>query len=133
MKRRQLLKGVGAAALLPTALSHATQGKKTNVILIMTDDTGYEVFGCYGSQQYKTPRVDRLAETGMRFNHCYSNPVCAPSRVKIMTGKSNVRNYVHWGILDPGEKTLGTHDERRRLCHVRRRKVPARRRRNFRA
>ena len=107
MKRRQLLKGVGAAALLPTALSHATQGKKTNVILIMTDDTGYEVFGCYGSQQYKTPRVDRLAETGMRFNHCYSNPVCAPSRVKIMTGKSNVRNYVHWGILDPGEKTLG--------------------------
>ena len=43
----------------------------------------------------------------MRFNHCYSNPVCAPSRVKIMTGKSNVRNYVHWGVLDPGEKTLG--------------------------
>ena len=105
-KKRSLLKVSGRSAM-PTALSHAIQGKKTNVILIMTDDTGYEVFGCYGSQQYKTPRVDRLAETGMRFNHCYSNPVCAPSRVKIMTGKSNVRNYVHWGILDPGEKTLG--------------------------
>lgn len=107
MQRRHLLKGVGAAALLPAALSHAIKGKKTNVILILTDDTGYEVFGCYGSKQYKTPRVDRLAETGMRFNHCYSNPVCAPSRVKIMTGKSNVRNYVHWGVLDPGERTLG--------------------------
>ena len=107
MQRRHLLKGVGAAALLPAALSHAIKGKKTNVILILTDDTGYEVFGCYGSKQYRTPRVDRLAETGMRFNHCYSNPVCAPSRVKIMTGKSNVRNYVHWGILDPGERTLG--------------------------
>ncbi|MCY3820775.1 MAG: sulfatase-like hydrolase/transferase [Gammaproteobacteria bacterium] len=107
MQRRHLLKGVGAAALLPAALSHAIKGKKTNVILILTDDTGYEVFGCYGSTQYKTPRVDRLAETGMRFNHCYSNPVCAPSRVKIMTGKSNVRNYVHWGVLDPRERTLG--------------------------
>ena len=107
MRRRQLLKGAGAAALIPAVLSRATKGKKTNVILIMTDDTGYEVFGCYGSKQYKTPRVDQLAETGMRFNHCYSNPVCAPSRVKIMTGKSNVRNYVHWGILDPGERTLG--------------------------
>ena len=107
MRRRELLQGAGAAALLPAALSHAINGKKTNVILILTDDTGYEVFGCYGSKQYKTPRVDALAESGMRFNHCYSNPICAPSRVKIMTGKSNVRNYVHWAVLDPGERTLG--------------------------
>jgi|TARA_Y100000310_G_scaffold345530_1_gene466052 arylsulfatase A len=107
VKRRDFLKGVGATALLPAVLSHATDGKRTNVILIMTDDTGYEVFGCYGSKQYKTPRVDQLAETGMRFNHCYANPVCVPSRVKILTGKSNVRNYVYWGILDPNEKTIG--------------------------
>ena len=93
--------------MLPAVLSHATDGKRTNVILIMTDDTGYEVFGCYGSKQYKTPRVDQLAATGMRINHCYANPVCVPSRVKILTGKSNVRNYVYWGILDPNEKTIG--------------------------
>jgi len=80
---------------------------RPNVILIMTDDTGYEVFGAYGSKQYKTPRVDQLADTGMRFNHCYSQPVCVPSRVKIMTGKSNVRNYVFWGVLDPEEPTIG--------------------------
>ena len=107
MERREFLKGVGAAALLPTVLSHAANGKRTNVILIMTDDTGYEVFGCYGSKQYRTPRIDQLAETGMRFNHCYANPVCSPSRVKIMTGKSNVRNYVYWGVLDREEKTIG--------------------------
>ncbi len=107
MRRRDFLKGVGAAALLPAALSHATNEKRTNVILIMTDDTGYEVFGCYGSKQYKTPRIDQLAETGMRFNHCYASPVCVPSRVKITTGKSNVRNYVYWGILDPTERTIG--------------------------
>ena len=101
------MKGVGATALLPAALSHATDGKPTNVILIMSDDTGYEVFGCYGSKQYKTPRIDQLAETGMRFNHCYSQPICCPSRVKIMTGKSNVHNYVYWDIMDPNEKTIG--------------------------
>ena len=101
------MKGVGATALLPTMLSHAADGKKTNVILIMSDDTGYEVFGCYGSKQYQTPRIDELSETGMRFNHCYSQPICCPSRVKIMTGKSNVRNYIYWDIMDPNEKTIG--------------------------
>ena len=107
MKRRDFLKIVGSAALMPAALSFAKQQKPTNVILIMSDDTGYEVFGCYGSKQYRTPRVDHLAQTGMRFNHCYSQPVCVPSRVKIMTGKSNVRNYVFWDVLDPKEKTIG--------------------------
>ena len=107
MKRRDLLKGLGVAAIMPPMISQGSEGQPMNVVLIMTDDTGYEVFGCYGSKQYKTPRVDQLAETGVRFTHCYSNPVCAPSRVKIMTGRSNVRNYVHWGILDPSEKTVG--------------------------
>jgi len=107
MKRRDFLKIVGSAALLPATLSFAKERKRTNVILIMADDIGYEVFGCYGSKQYRTPRIDQLAETGMRFNHCYSQPVCVPSRVKIMTGKSNVRNYVYWGILDPRERTIG--------------------------
>ena len=107
MKRRDLLKGLGVAAIMPPMISQGSKEQPMNVVLIMTDDTGYEVFGCYGSKQYKTPRVDQLAETGVRFTHCYSNPVCAPSRVKIMTGRSNVRNYVHWGILDPSEKTVG--------------------------
>ena len=85
----------------------AADGSRPNVILIMSDDTGYEVFGCYGSRQYQTPHIDKLAETGMRFNHCYAQPLCTPSRVKIMTGKSNVRNYVTFGILDKSQKTIG--------------------------
>ena len=98
---------VVALALSIAATAAESASAPSNVILIMTDDTGYEVFGAYGSKQYKTPRVDELARTGMRFNHCYSQPVCVPSRVKIMTGKSNVRNYVFWGILDPQERTIG--------------------------
>jgi arylsulfatase A len=73
----------------------------------MADDLGYECLGCYGSKSYKTPVLDELAATGVRFEHCYSQPLCTPSRVKIMTGKSNSRNYTYFGALRPGEKTFG--------------------------
>ncbi len=80
---------------------------QTNVILIMADDIGYECFGCYGSKQYQTPHIDRMAERGMRFTHCYSQPLCTPSRVKLMTGLSNVRNYAAFSILRRDQKTIG--------------------------
>ncbi len=113
--RRDFLKqaGLGSALLTMPGMvqnseaSNDSSKKKTNVILIMADDVGYECFGCYGSKQYKTPHIDRLAETGVRFTHCYSNPLCTPSRVKIMTGQSNIRNYYTFGILLPGQKTFG--------------------------
>ena len=73
----------------------------------MADDIGYECFGCYGGQSYKTPNIDRLAANGVRFTHCYSQPLCTPSRVKLMTGRSNIRNYSGFSILDPREKTFG--------------------------
>ena len=89
-------------------LTHVAAGaKKTNVILIMADDIGYECYGAYGGTSYKTPILDRMAKEGMRFDHAYSNPVCTPSRVKIMTGLSNVRNYAAFGILRKSKKTIG--------------------------
>ena len=45
---------------------------------------------------------DRLADEGVRFTHAYSHPACTPSRVALMTGKSNVRNYADFGVLLPG-------------------------------
>ncbi len=75
----------------------------------MADDIGYECYGCYGSEQYSTPNIDRLAEKGMRFDHCYSQPLCTPSRVKIMTGVSNVRNYAGFSVLRSDQKTFGHH------------------------
>ncbi|MEX0315905.1 MAG: sulfatase-like hydrolase/transferase [Allomuricauda sp.] len=81
--------------------------RKPNIILIMADDLGYETLGVYGSDSYKTPYLDQLAYEGMRFEHCYSTPLCTPSRVQLMTGKYNFRNYIGFGLLDPGEKTFG--------------------------
>ena len=42
----------------------------------------------------------------MRFTHAYAQPLCEPSRVKIMTGRYNRRNYTEWGVLPPGEITF---------------------------
>jgi arylsulfatase A-like enzyme len=116
INRRQFIKtaGLGAAALAIPDCLNASQtsttqevNKKPNIILIMANDLGYECLGCYGSKSYKTPVLDKLAATGMRFEHCYSQPLCTPSRVKIMTGRYNFRNYVNFGVLDPKQKTFG--------------------------
>jgi arylsulfatase A-like enzyme len=73
----------------------------------MADDLGYECLGCYGGESYLTPNLDSLAETGIRFDHCYSQPLCTPSRVQIMTGRYNFRNYKMFGYLDLSELTFG--------------------------
>ena len=80
---------------------------KPNVVLIMADYMGYECVGANGSTFYKTPNLDRLAAEGIRFEHAYSQPVCTPSRVQIMTGRYNPRNYIGFAALHPDEITFG--------------------------
>ena len=80
---------------------------RPNIVLIMADDMGYECLGCNGNTEYKTPNLDHLATEGIRFEHCYAQPLCTPSRVKIMTGKFNYRNYEDFGYLNPSEVTFG--------------------------
>ncbi len=72
---------------------------RPNIILIMSDDMGYECLSSYGSTSYSTPILDSLATQGIRFSHCVSQPLCTPSRVKIMTGLHNYRNYDFFGHL----------------------------------
>lgn len=77
-----------------------------NIVLIMADDMGYECLGTNGSTEYKTPNLDRLADEGIRFDNCYSQPLCTPSRVKIMTGQYNYRNYEDFGYLRTDQLTF---------------------------
>lgn len=95
--------------LLATTSVRAAESDRPNIVLIMADDIGYECYGCYGSKQYKTPNIDRMAANGIRFEHCYSQPLCTPSRVKIMTGISNVRNYSSFSVLKRDQCTFGHH------------------------
>ncbi|MCP9767847.1 arylsulfatase [Lacihabitans sp. LS3-19] len=92
--------------LLAIGLQAFSQKKQPNIILIMADDIGFEAFGSYGNTNYKTPRIDKMAANGMQFNYCYSQPLCTPSRVQIMTGKYNFRNYLEFGSLDMNETTF---------------------------
>ena len=94
-----------AAATLVSLAGHPMPPNK--VVLIMADDIGLEGLGCYGGSDYKTPRLDQLAATGLRFTHAYSQPLCSPTRLEIMTGKENHRNWTCFGILPPEEKTFG--------------------------
>ena len=95
---------------------------KPNVIVIMADDMGWECVSAYRDlitkynypkaelgekDHYSTPHIDKLAEDGIRFDHGYSQPICTPSRVQIMTGIYNQRNYVRFGLLDPKARTFG--------------------------
>ena len=98
----------GLAVLLGPAVSVALPAKsRPNIIIIMADDLGYEGLSCNGSLDYKTPRLDALASKGIRFDHCYSLPICTPSRVKLMTGCYSFRNYERFGLLPTSEITFG--------------------------
>ena len=72
----------------------------------MADDMGYEALSVNGSESCKSPNLDKLADHGIRFTNCFANPLCTPSRAKIMTGQYNVRNYVNFGLLDRGQITF---------------------------
>ena len=80
---------------------------RPNIILIVADDQGYETIAANGGTSYKTPNIDRLAANGMRFENAYAHPLCTPSRVALMTGQYNFRNYTSFGELRLTEKTFG--------------------------
>jgi len=61
--------------------------KKTNIVIILTDDLGYGDCSCYGQGTWTTPNIDRLAAEGIRFTDFYTtSPVCSPARASLLTG-----------------------------------------------
>jgi len=105
---RLLLLAIAAALASPplTRAADALPSRKPNLVLILADDLGYEAIGANGGSSYRTPALDRLAATGARFTHCYAQPLCTPTRVQLMTGLSNARNYLTFGNMDPKATTF---------------------------
>ncbi len=111
LNRRDFLRTItaGSAAIVlhgcqNTGLSSAGKDPKTkpNIVYILADDLGYAEVGCYGQKKIKTPNIDKLAAKGMKFTQHYSgNPVCAPSRCALMTGKHTGHTQVR------GNKQVG--------------------------
>ena len=68
---------------------------KPNIIFIMADDHASRAISCYGAGINETPNIDRIADEGIRLNHCYvTNSICTPSRAAILTGTYNHVNCV---------------------------------------
>lgn len=72
--------------------------EKPNILMILADDVGQEVLGCYGGESYSTPRLDELAKEGMLFQHGYAMPACHPTRITLLTGQYPFRlDHPKWG------------------------------------
>ena len=87
------------------ASTEQANGKRPNIIFIMTDDQGYWDTGVSGNPSIDTPNMDRTAMEGIQLRRYYAAPVCAPTRAGIMTG----RHYLRTGLYNTrfGGDTLG--------------------------
>ena len=95
-----------AEAAAATSRKGRDGNSRPNIVLIMADDVGSEVLGCYGGTSYQTREIDSLANTGTRFTNCFSMPVCHPSRQTIMTGHYPFRHPTAWGSWPEGVTTF---------------------------
>ena len=121
MKRREFVKAAGVIAAGTAAAHDLAFGKdflnslvrldkKPNIIFILADDLGIGNVSCYGADNYKTPRIDKLAREGVRFTHAYTAPLCGPSRALILTGRYAFRtgavNQDMTGLMKPSVETM---------------------------
>lgn len=89
--------------------SHADEklaGSQPNIILMITDDQGYGPVGKHGHPWIRTPNLDRLYDTSVRFTRFSVSPTCAPTRAALMTGRHPMRNGVTHTILERERMTL---------------------------
>ena len=92
-------------------LASVAQAKPMNFVFFLVDDLGWADIGCFGSQFYETPHIDRLAESGTKFTNAYAAcPVCSPTRASIMTGRHPVRVDITDWI--PGRSTASVANAR---------------------
>jgi len=113
MKNKQLLIVVKTFILSILTLHLSLgQSKKPNVLLILTDDLGYNDVSYYNGKDLQTPNIDKICKDGMRFDYFYANsPVCAPTRASLMSGRypdfvgvpGLIRYHPenNWGFLNP--------------------------------
>jgi arylsulfatase A len=94
-------------AVAPSPLQAAPQ--KPNFVFILADDLGIDGISCYGADKYKTPHIDALAASGMRFQTAYAMPVCGPTRAALITGRYGFRTggltNQSWRPGGPGAKS----------------------------
>ncbi len=99
--RREFLETVGAGALAgPAGIGLPGGARRPNVLFILADDLGYGDLSSYGRPDYRTPRLDALAQEGVKFTSAYAaSAVCTPTRCALVTGRYPQRLAV--GLEEP--------------------------------
>lgn len=93
--------------LQPSCKVKAKTESQPNIIFILADDMSYRDISAYGQKRYKTPNLDKLAETGVRFTQAYSAaPECAPSRCSLLTGLHTGHSSVRINSSARGQENL---------------------------
>ena len=98
--------GAGVSAAAAMAGCSDEKAQKPNIVFFFADDIGAECFGCYGGVEYETPFIDSLARQGILYSNMNAQPLSSPSRVQVMTGLYNDRNYVNFGYMNQDEHTF---------------------------
>ncbi len=98
-------------AILLLSGSCGNRTEMPNILLILADDVGREMFSSYGGTSYHTPNIDNLASKSMRFEHVYAAPVCHPTRITLMTGRYPFR------FGDPVWGSFPDHAENQTFAH----------------
>ena len=97
-------------------VSAGYSAEKPNIVFLLVDDLGWTDFGCFGSDLYETPNIDRLCNDGMKFTNGYAAcTVCSPTRAAVMTGKYPVRTGITNWISGP---TMRLHHEETTLAEA---------------
>lgn len=88
-----LLFTISACKEKNTVIEETDEKKLPNIVLIVSDDQGYNDTGAYGREDIKTPNLDKLANDGVRFTNFYvTSSACTPSRGSLLTGRYPQRN-----------------------------------------
>ncbi|MCA9036977.1 MAG: arylsulfatase [Planctomycetaceae bacterium] len=82
------------------------EGSRPNIILVITDDQGYGPVGRHGHPWLKTPNMDRMFDSSVRFDRFLVSPTCSPTRSAVMTGRHPMRNGITHTILERERLTL---------------------------
>ena len=98
------------AALVGAAGPLQAQEKKANVVMLMTDDTGWNDFGCYSGGGaglgHPTPNVDQIAKDGAVFTNWYGQASCTAGRASFMTGRVPIRSALSIVVVPADENFL---------------------------
>jgi arylsulfatase len=111
MKKINRVVLVATAAMLllpPPAYADGVQGKRPNIILVMTDDQGMGDLSCLGNEVLRTPHLDRFYARSTRFTDFHVSPTCAPTRSAIFSGRHEFRNGVTHTIKERERMALST-------------------------